>query len=387
MPPVLLHVFQSLEVGGQQTRFATMANRLGRSYRHLLISLSGRAEAVALLDPDLDATLLPVTDQTTSMPRLLRIIARQIAKADPEVLVTYNWGTIEWAIVNRIAFRRPHIHLEDGFGPDEADGQKRRRVLARRFALSRSTVVVPSSTLVGIASAVWRLDAGRVIHIPNGIDPARFDDIHTSGSSFFSRTVQECVVGSVTALRREKNIGRLLHAFAQVAGTAAQPIRLVICGDGPERGALGELAGRLGIDGRVDFAGQVPKPEAVMGAFDLFAITSDTEQMPYSVLEAMAAGLPILATDVGDIAAMVCEENRPFVVPRDDPDRLALALAQLCRDPELRRRVGKANRLRVEERFRIPPMVEAFRRVLEHAVAASRRETRSPVGRSRGFRR
>lgn len=105
-----------------------------------------------------------------------------------------------------------------------------------------------------------------------------------------------------------------------------------------------------------------------MGAFDAFAMTSDTEQMPYAVVEAMAARLPVLATDVGDIAMMVAAENRPFVVPRDSPAPLAAALAHLCADPELRRRLGAANRSRAEERFAIPPMVAAFRGVFDEAA-------------------
>ena len=77
-----------------------------------------------------------------------------------------------------------------------------------------------------------------------------------------------------------------------------------------------------------------------MGAFDLFAMTSDTEQMPYAVVEAMAARLPVLATAVGDVATMVGDENRPFIIARDDQRHLVAALARLCGDQALRRRLG-----------------------------------------------
>jgi L-malate glycosyltransferase len=154
-----------------------------------------------------------------------------------------------------------------------------------------------------------------------------------------------------------------------VVGTAPVPLRLVICGDGPERPGLVELAQRLAVADRVVFTGHVPKPEAVMGAFDLFAMTSDTEQMPYAVVEAMAARLPIVATAVGDIALMVSDENRPFIVARDDRPGLVAALAQLCSDQGLRRRLGQANRVRVEQSFSIAPMAEAFRQILSDVTA------------------
>lgn len=362
--PVLLHVFPSFSIGGQQTRFAAIANHFGNALSHRLISLDGHDTATALLDRALDYSVLPAPAYSSNpMTRWRRIVAAQ-AWNGADMLVTYNWGAIEWAIVNRHRFRRPHIHLEDGFGPDEADRQRRRRVITRRLTLHNSTVVVPSQRLAEIARTDWRLDPKRVIYIPNGIDPLRFDGIPTSGLPFFERRDGECVIGSFSPLRREKNLGRLLEAFAEVAAASSSPLRLVICGDGPERAALGERSQHLGIADRTDFTGHVPKPEAVMGAFDLFAMTSDTEQMPYAVLEAMAARLPVLATAVGDIATMVGEENKPFIVARDDQRLLVAALARLCRDRELRQRLGQSNRIRVEESFCVGPMANAFYQIL-----------------------
>ena len=247
MAPLLLHVFPSLAVGGQQTRFATIANHLGAAYRHRLISLDGQSQTRALLDPSLDYTLVTAPSYAANpIKRFWRIAAAE-AWIGADLVVTYSWGAIEWAIVNRLRFGRPHIHLEDGFGPDEAQSQKKRRVLTRRFTLSKSTVIVPSRNLAEIALRDWILDPDRVVYIPNGIDPLRFDGIPADATPFFERRVGECVIGSFSPLRPEKNIGRLLSAFAEVAAIASRPIRLVICGDGPERPGLEELAVRLGI--------------------------------------------------------------------------------------------------------------------------------------------
>lgn len=364
MPPLLLHVFSSLAVGGQQTRFATIANHLGTAYRHRLISLDGQSATCALLDPSLDYTLVTAPAYAANPIKRFWRIATAEAWTGADLLITYSWGAIEWAIVNRLRSGPPHIHLEDGFGPDEAESQKKRRVLTRRFTLSRSNVIVPSLNLVEIARREWVLDPNRVIYIPNGIDPLRFDDIPVDGSPFFERKVGDCVIGSFSPLRPEKNIGRLLSVFAEVAATASRPIRLVICGDGPERAGLEELAHRLGVADRTTFTGNVSRPEAIMGAFDLLAMTSDTEQMPYAVIEAMAARLPVLATAVGDIALIVAQENRPFIIARDDHRSLVAALRRLCEDHDLRRRLGLANRLQVEQKFYIRSMIDAFDRVL-----------------------
>ena len=370
MSPLLLHVFPSFAIGGQQTRFATIANWLGQSFRHRVISIDGLDTAMRLLNPGIDITFLPTPPQTNDPFARFRDIAKTIALAEPDLLITYNWGSIEWAIVNRLRFYRgrPHLHLEDGFGPDEADKQKCRRVLTRRFCLRDSKVVVPSCTLAKIAGTHWKLDPQHVIYIPNGIDTTRFDDIVTDGAPFFRRRSGECIIGCVSPLRSEKNIVRLLRAFSQLRCAS---VRLVICGDGPERGTLATFAQDLKVSDRVIFTGHVKCPELVMGAFDIFCMTSDTEQMPYAVLEAMSARLPVVATDVGDISKMVADENRSFVVERDDLRRLVFALEQLCRDPTLRLYIGRANRAKVEANYGIEPMVEAFQRVLTDVISGS----------------
>jgi hypothetical protein len=102
----------------------------------------------------------------------LRRFRSTIRAARPDLLLTYNWGAIEWALANRLAPLCRHVHFEDGFGPDEADGrQLARRVWLRRLALSgRSEIVVPSRLLERIARERWRFAARRVRYIPNGVD-------------------------------------------------------------------------------------------------------------------------------------------------------------------------------------------------------------------------
>jgi glycosyltransferase involved in cell wall biosynthesis len=163
------------------------------------------------------------------------------------------------------------------------------------------------------------------------------------------------VIGTIAALRPEKNLARLLHAFALLDGAP----RLVIVGDGPERHELEALASTLCVADRVMFAGHSTTPESWLAAFDIFALSSDTEQMPLSLLEAMAAGLPVAATDVGDVRAMVAAENQPFVVPRD-ATALAGALRALLASPDLVRETGRANAAAASERFSQERMFKAF---------------------------
>jgi glycosyltransferase involved in cell wall biosynthesis len=156
------------------------------------------------------------------------------------------------------------------------------------------------------------------------------------------------VIGTIAALREEKNLPRLLRAFSRLVETV--PARLVVVGDGPQRPALSALATELGIADRVEFAGYSHDTPAFYTRFDVFALSSDTEQMPLSVIEAMASGLPVVATDVGDVRAMVSPENAPFVTELDDT-ALAAALRTLIANTLLRYRVGAANLLKARRDF------------------------------------
>ena len=358
-PPLVLHVFPTFAVGGAQIRFTALANRFGNAWRHAVVSLDGRTECRTRLVPGLDVTFpIPATRHGHVLANL-RGARAALRSLRPAVLVTSNWGSIEWALANLLPLAR-HIHTEDGFGPEERSRQLPRRVWARRLALRRSTVVVPSRTLLRIATDTWRLDPARLRYIPNGVDLAAY----ALAGEGRSRSQSSPVIGIVAALRPEKNLGRLLRAFQKAGGSA----RLTIVGDGGERPALEALATALGIAGRVLFTGHVAEPSRLYADFDLFALSSDTEQMPLSVLEAMAAGLPVAATDVGDVRTMLASENAPFVVPATD-DALAGALRALLADPAQRRRVGLANRAKAAREYQQESMFQAYAALLSSGSA------------------
>ncbi len=340
--PLLLHAFSSFAVGGAQVRFAAVANRYPRAWRHAIVAMDGNLECRERLSGEVDASYPDVGirkgDTLGNVVRLRRVL-RELR---PQALITGNWGTIEWAMANALPVVR-HIHTEDGFGPEEQDRQLPRRAWTRRIFLRHTTVVVPSRTLWRIATERWRLNPSRIRYIPNGIDLARFENATAS-----VLPGEGPIIGCVAALRAEKNLFRLVRAFHLVVSEL--PARLVIVGDGPERVALEKLVASLDISSHVLFAGHVPAPAPLYRAFDVFALTSDTEQMPMTVLEAMAAGLPVAATDVGDIKEMLAPENRTFIVPRDDRTLADVFLA-LLRQPDMRRSVGAANRARAERDY------------------------------------
>jgi glycosyltransferase involved in cell wall biosynthesis len=362
-PPAILHVMWSFETGGAEMRLVRLANAMGRRWRHWIAPISGRAPAAARLEPHVDWQVVETPRKSTPLG-----FARLIRRLRPDLVQTYNWGAIDAAAGCVLARVCPLLHTEDGFGADEAEGPKTRRVLARRLVLPFARrLVVPSQTLERIAIERYGLARRKVERIPNGVDclvfrPGRNDALRRE----LGVAVDELVIGTVGHLRPEKNYGFLLRAFAEARIDGAV---LVIAGEGPERDSLRKMAAELGLSGRVLFPGLVdPAPWYRM--FDVFVMSSMTEQMPLALLEAMASGLPALSTDAGDTAWMLDSSESPVIVRRGDFAGFVAALRRWAADEELRREAGQRNRARCEREFSLERMVERWRAVYEDCVGA-----------------
>lgn len=365
----LLHVFSTFDVGGPQIRFVQLVEGLGEAFEHRVVAMNGEDRTMERLAPGAPVALVPFRPDKSQPLRNLWRFRRRIAAEAPDLLVTYNWGAIEWGLANLPRPLCPHVDIEDGFGPDEAERLLDRRNRLRRLVYRRARcLVVPSHSLERIALRDWRLPRERVVYLPNGIrtealaaapDAALLDALGLDRG--------EPLVGTVAALRPEKNIARLLEAFRRAVVEPGRRGRLVVVGDGPERAALEARAREGGLAGRVCFTGYLDRPARLLGALSVYALSSDTEQMPISLVEAMAAGLPVAATDVGDVAAMVAEPNRSEV-RGSDAAALAASLAALLDDPARARRLGAANRERARAEFSETVMVERYRRLFAGAA-------------------
>lgn len=366
--PHLLHIFPSYGHGGVPIRIATVINHFGHRYRHTIFALDGNKAARSRLDPALGVTVTdPAIDKRRPLTSLFRI-RNVLASQHPDLLLTYNWGSVEWALVNRLAGIVPQIHFESGFGPEEADGQIPRRVKARRFALAKvRALVVPSQTLVSLANHVWRLDPARIRYIPNGVDCTLYDtEGDEAAAPGFTRRDNEVIVGTVAPLRAEKNLLRLLRVFAKISDKRAA--RLLIAGDGAERPDLEAAARDLGIADRVVFVGHVERPEKVYPLMDIFAISSDTEQMPNTLIQAMAASRPVAGVDVGDVKANLSPENRDMIVARSDEDAFAVMLDRLIEDDGFRQSLAAANRRHVVEHYSADRMFAEYAKIFDETL-------------------
>lgn len=368
-PMRFLHLHSSFSLGGKEARAVRLMNLMGDRVHHTILSAVPDAlGARDAIDRGIVADFPKDAPPLHGRPSLARYrdLARYFCNFD--LLLSYNWGAMDAVMARRLYVSRWWhsmpclIHHEDGFNEDESVRRNWKRNLFRRIALSTaSAVAVPSTSLERIAAKEW--GAGdRTQLIRNGIDVAAYRHGPSVSIPGLVRREGEVVIGTVAGLRKVKDLPRLVRAVA----TLPENVRLVIVGEGPERAAIAAAAAACGIGDRLVMPGFMAEPARWIGHFDLLALSSLSEQAPIAVIEAMAAGLPVVSPDVGDVAAMVSDANRPFVAAGEAAFRAALA--QMAGDAALRSRVGAENRRVAAERFDESVMVAAYEKLYAGAL-------------------
>ncbi len=368
MSPVrLLHAHSTFGHGGKEARAVQLMNAFGAVAEHEVISASpGELGAAKALDPVLKVQFPSDAPSLTGMPGLPRLfrLSRYMRRFD--LVLTYNWGAFDAVMARHLFGGPPLIHHEDGFNQDEAGELKTRRNLYRRLGLAAAhRLVVPSARLEAIARKAWAQPPARVVRIANGIDVRRYAGPPAQEIPGLDKKPGEVVIGTVAGLRAVKNLPRMIRAFAAMTSPGA---RLVIVGTGPESERIAAEARRLGVADRLIMPGFLARPERWIGRFDIFALSSDSEQFPISLVEAMAAGLPAVSTAVGDVAQMVADDNRPLIVDAGDEAAFAAALDSLVDRPDLRRAIGRANREKAAAEYDEAKMIGHYAQLYEEAI-------------------
>lgn len=239
----------------------------------------------------------------------------------------------------------------------------------RRYLANRLTGRLPhvhacvSEAVADFAHTKIGLPLDRLVVIRNGIDTEAFarNEDRAAIRKRLGIPPDRPLVGCVAQLKSVKRIDVLLEAFARVE----LPAELVLVGDGVERESLEALSRRLAIADRVRFCGEQSDPRPWLHALDVFALASDVEGLPVAAIEAMAAGLPVVATGVGGVPEVVRDGVTGLLVPCRDPEALGAALRVLLKDRERAAEMGARGRKRVctefDERRMVSEVEELYR--------------------------
>lgn len=246
--------------------------------------------------------------------------------------------------------------------------------IANHLAYRSSTRVLANSPAVARSLRDGGIAASRVVVVPNFVDERAFAPlsgaVRASMRDALGLPPDALVVGCIARLVPVKDHAALLQAIAPLLPRHPS-LRLVLVGDGPCRDALEAQATLLGIRAHVHFAGLVHGDVNMHAMFDVSVLPSLSEGFPNSVVEAMAAGCPVVATDVGGIPDAVVDGKTGYLVPARSPARLSGALALLLEDRELRARMGLAGQLRAREGFHVSSVVPALEGLYHELAGAS----------------
>jgi len=348
------HVINIYGLGGMERGLSHLICNASPDVEHVVLCLRSKSERHPPLPPF--TRVVELRKGARHSTRLLLRIARTLRELRPDVVHTRNWGGIDGIIGARLARVGRVVHGEHGWGSDDPTGRSFKRILFRRLVARW----VSEYTCVSQDIRRWLTESvrvrGPVTQIYNGVDTTGF---HPAPSREETRAAlgvapDEFVVGSVGRLDAIKNYPFLLQAFRDL-GRTSRPAKLVLVGEGPDRARV-EAALPTGAT----LLGEREDVAVLLRAFDLFVLPSLNEGISNTILEAMATGLPVLATRVGGNPELVEDGVTGTLVPSGDTAALAAALKRYVDRPELAPAHGAEGLRRARSRFSIAAMVRAY---------------------------
>jgi len=367
-PMRVMHVVHTYGVGGMEVGITKLVNALDSSRVHSSIcsccpgdSLKERLNA--------DIPLFELRRKRGNDPALVAQLYRLLKRERPHVLHTHRWATLcEGLIAARLAGVPFVVHGEHG-----TLETRRHNAFVQRTVWNRvDQVLSVSSRLAERMAREIGFPLERIRVIRNGVDTRRFRPrSRAAARRALGVPVDALVIGAVGRLVPVKDYPTLLTAIALLRdrGIAGET---VITGTGPLREELQSLAAALELP-HVRFLGNRDDVEHVLAAFDVFVLSSSSEGLSNTIQEAMATGLPVVATRVGGADELVEPSHTGLLVPPGDAGALADAMTSLVRDPALRQRMGDAGRRRAESLFGLDVMIRAY----ESLYVSLRAPTRS----------
>ncbi|NOY45286.1 MAG: glycosyltransferase [Deltaproteobacteria bacterium] len=361
----IVHVLYSFGTGGLEKGIATVVRHGSGRFCHTIVCLTVSGASERLLPSG--TTVVELRKPPGNSIRIILKLRQVLMNLRPDVVHTRNWPGMDGIIAARLAGIRNVVHGEHGWGMDDPDGRSPKRMRIRRL-LSRW---VREYTCVSRAIERWLEEEVRVRRpvnqIYNGVDT----EVYRPGPGHGIRSElgippDAFVAGIVGRLDPIKDHPTLFRAFSLLREKVPSA-RLLVVGDGPERARLESLGG----EGALFLGDRTDVPE-ILRTLDVFVLSSRNEGISNTVLEAMAAGLPVVATRVGGNPELVAEGETGTLVPPGDTEALCQALAGYALHPDRARSHGRAGRNLVEARFSIPAMVAGYEGVWERVAGGGR---------------
>jgi glycosyltransferase involved in cell wall biosynthesis len=365
-PLRIVHAVLSLDVGGLERIVLGLARAARRGGQWVAVVCVERPGRLAVHAEAAGAVVVSLDKPPGRRPEYVGKAARILDGLKADVVHTHQIGAA-WYFGSAARLRGgpPVLHTEHGNHFARTNGYVE-ALKARLFfhkAAKRVDRFCCVSREIAASAARWRTVAkAKIDVVPNGIDPNRTEGAtREEVRAMLGLPPGAFLIGTVGRLTEVKRQDLLIRAFARI-GLNIPESHLVLVGDGPDRGILEALAKSSEIADRVHFAGYQTCPEEYFRAIDVFALTSRSEGFPVSLLEAWAAGKPVVSTAVGGIPEVMVDGKTGILVPAGDEIALANAFSGLQADPALAARLGEAGRAELLNKYSLDKTYEEYRR-------------------------
>jgi len=386
--PLIAHVVHRFGIGGLENGVVNLVNGLPRdAYRHAIVAYT---EVTSLreriLHPDVEYVSLRKAPGQGF--RLFPALYRTFRRLAPSVVHTRNLGALEASLPAWLAGVPVRIHGEHGWDVGDLDGSNRAyRAVRRAYRPFVHRYVALSRDLERYLVDRVAIPPARIAQVYNGVDTQRFSPAESMRTPVdWPFAPGDWVVGTVGRLQTVKDQTMLAEAYVRAcaqAGTGHR-LRLAIVGSGPLREPILAALDAAGLRGRAWLPGEREDVPQILRALDCFVLPSLAEGVSNTLLEAMATGLPVIATRVGGNAELVTDGVSGRLVAPADPDGLAQAILAGRGDPQAARALGRAARADVLERFSLERMLRdyhaLYRREIERRLAPEARANTVTVG-------
>lgn len=358
----VLHILHSFGIGGLEKGVAMLINNASPEFEHEILCLTQSGDSSKLIPAN--TKIYEMHKPKGNSISFIWQLAGMIRRIKPDVTHTRNWCGMDGVIAARLAGCNKIIHGEHGWSMDDPQGDKNRRKLARRWL----SLGIKELTAVSQQIKNWLENEVQVFppvsQIYNGVESSTAFDLPVNSGlrqelGLFDSAM---LVGTVGRLDPIKDHSGLIRAFQEVR-LHVPASHLVIIGEGPERKNL-EI---LQTDG-IHLLGMRTDVNAILQQLDLFVLPSLNEGISNTILEAMAAGLPVVATAVGGTPELLRHGKNGLLVAPRDYTALSQALKRYLNDQQLRAVHGKLNRCLADEKFSIRAMVAGYEDVWHRAV-------------------
>ena len=356
--PLVVHLIYRFDFGGLETLVAECINRMpARQYRHAVVCLTGYTEFARKISRD-DVEIIAL-DKPPGLALGTHLkLWKLLRRMKPAVLHSYNLAAVEYACTAALAGVPVRVHAEHGRDAADPQGLNRKHNMLRRGVTPFIDRYIPvSDDLQRWLRQVVGVPDAKTLMIANGVDTERFAPRRRAVER------REFVIGTVGRIQDVKNHSGLIDAFMrlrEMLPAHADRLRLAIVGSGPLLERVTEQVRAAGLQHVVWLPGSRTDIPELMADFDVFVLPSIAEGTPVTILEAMACGLPVVASRVGGIPEVVEEGVTGLMAPPSDADALARALASYVTDPQLAARHGAAGRERVQRQNSIAAMVAGY---------------------------